>query len=278
MAKMSSSKLLSATSIAALLFAGAAMAQSPNAGGGAAGAAQTQHESGTKGDAGMSSPGMNKSGEMNKERSESKSGEMKRGGEMDKKDAAKSAQGERHDTDRSRNAQSEKSEKSGTTTGAAQNEQRGEKTGQKMGTETNQNQKMGAETKSGETKSGSGSTMSRDNAAGPNATGTGSTAQTKSGTSSQTTVGATSSSINLTPEQRTKVRETVLTSSAPRVDNVNFSVHVGTVVPRTVRVVEVPSTLVEIHPEWRGYRYFVVHDQIVIVEPDSLRIVAVLDV
>ncbi|WP_253706255.1 DUF1236 domain-containing protein [Bradyrhizobium sp. WD16] len=104
------------------------------------------------------------------------------------------------------------------------------------------------------------------------------TAQTKSGTSSQTTVGATGSSINLTPDQRTKIRQTVLTSSAPRVANVNFSIHVGTVILRTVHVVEVPSTLIEIHPDWRGYRYFVVHDQIIIVEPDSLRIVAVLDV
>jgi hypothetical protein len=277
---MSSSKLLSATSIAALLFAGAAMAQSPKAGGEGAGAAPTQHESGSKGGAGMSSPGMNKGGEMQKgaERSESKPGEMNRGAEMDKKDTNKSAQGEHRD--RARNAQSEKSEKSGTTTGAAQNEQRGEKAApnQKMGTETNQNQNTQNQKMGAETKPGTGSTMSRENAAGPNATGTGSTAQTKSGTSSQTTVGATGSSINLTPDQRTKIRETVLTSSAPRVDNVNFSVHVGTVVPRSVHVVEVPTTLVDIHPEWRGYRYFVVHDQIVIVEPDSLRIVAVLDV
>jgi hypothetical protein len=35
---------------------------------------------------------------------------------------------------------------------------------------------------------------------------------------------------------------------------------------------------VEIHPDWRGYMFFVVGDDIVVVEPDSLRIVAVLDV
>ncbi len=70
----------------------------------------------------------------------------------------------------------------------------------------------------------------------------------------------------------------MLTSSAPRVESVNFAVEVGTVIPRSVHVVEVPPTLIEIHPEWRGYRYFVVHEQIVIVEPDSLRVVAVLDV
>jgi len=68
----------------------------------------------------------------------------------------------------------------------------------------------------------------------------------------------------------------VLTSSAPRVTNVNFSINVGTVVPRTVRVVAVPDTIVRIHPAWRGYRYFVYNDEIIIVEPDTLRIVAVL--
>jgi hypothetical protein len=82
--------------------------------------------------------------------------------------------------------------------------------------------------------------------------------------------------VTLTTEQRTKIRETVLTS-APRVSNVNFSLSVGTAVPTSVRVVEVHPTLVEIHPEWRGFSYFVVGDQIIIVDR-SHRIVAVIAV
>jgi hypothetical protein len=50
------------------------------------------------------------------------------------------------------------------------------------------------------------------------------------------------------------------------------------VVPRTVRVAPLPVTIVEIEPEWRGYMYFVSGDEIIVVEPGSLRIVAVLDV
>jgi hypothetical protein len=42
--------------------------------------------------------------------------------------------------------------------------------------------------------------------------------------------------------------------------------------------VTLPPVLVEINPQWRGYRYFVYNDEIVIIEPDTLRIVAVLDV
>ena len=59
--------------------------------------------------------------------------------------------------------------------------------------------------------------------------------------------------------------------------NVNFSLTVGTVVPRTVRIVVLPPRVVEIYPAWRGYYYFLVGDQIVIVEPDTLRIVFIID-
>lgn len=99
------------------------------------------------------------------------------------------------------------------------------------------------------------------------------------GAKSGATVGAAGSAgVNLTTEQRTTLRQEVLTTSAPRVNDINFSVSVGTVVPRTVRVVEVPQAIVRIRPAWKGYRYFVYNDEIVIVEPRSLKIVAVLDV
>jgi hypothetical protein len=50
---------------------------------------------------------------------------------------------------------------------------------------------------------------------------------------------------------------------------------VGTAIPTHVHIVEVPPTLIEIHPEWRGYRYFVVDEDIIIVDR-SREIVAVL--
>jgi peptidoglycan hydrolase-like protein with peptidoglycan-binding domain len=63
----------------------------------------------------------------------------------------------------------------------------------------------------------------------------------------------------------------------PRVDNVNFALGVGTVVPTRVRIVEVPPALIEINPAWRGHQYFVVRDEIVIVDR-SRKIVAVVPV
>jgi hypothetical protein len=87
----------------------------------------------------------------------------------------------------------------------------------------------------------------------------------------------TSTSTSLNTEQRTKIRETVLRGgSVNRVSKVDFSISVGTVVPRSVRLVTVPSTIVEIHPAWRGYLYVVVEDEIIIVEPGTLKIVAVI--
>ena len=81
----------------------------------------------------------------------------------------------------------------------------------------------------------------------------------------------------ISTEQRTQIRQTVMrVGDAPRVSSVNFSLSVGTVVPRTVKYVLLPPRVVEIYPAWRGYHFFIVGDQIVIVEPGSLRIVAVI--
>ena len=88
------------------------------------------------------------------------------------------------------------------------------------------------------------------------------------------------SHVNLSSEQRTKIRDTVIDArNAPRVGHVDFDVRVGTLVPRErVHVVPVPETLVRIDPQWRGYDYFVVEDQVIIVNPRDMRIVAVIDV
>jgi hypothetical protein len=101
-------------------------------------------------------------------------------------------------------------------------------------------------------------------------------------TSTQTASGgAAGGSVALTSDQKSKIRTSVLQSgSAPKVSrsSINFNVRVGTVVPRSVHFVAVPETLIEIHPAWRGYSYFIVDDEIVIVEPSSFKIVAVLTV
>ena len=52
---------------------------------------------------------------------------------------------------------------------------------------------------------------------------------------------------------------------------------VGRPVPRLVHFVAVPQAIFAIEPAWRGYDYFMVGDQIVIVDPRSMEIVAILE-
>jgi len=88
----------------------------------------------------------------------------------------------------------------------------------------------------------------------------------------------TTANIDLTPEKRTRIHEVIINErSAPRVSSPNFNVSIGTRVPRTVRFAALPRTIVEIEPAWRGYQYFMIGDQIVIVDPRSMEIVAILD-
>jgi Protein of unknown function (DUF1236) len=85
--------------------------------------------------------------------------------------------------------------------------------------------------------------------------------------------------INLTPEKRTRIHEVIINErNAPRVRSPNFNVSVGTRVPRTVRFAALPRTIVEIEPEWRGFEYFMIGDQMVIVDPRSMEIVAIVEV
>jgi len=88
---------------------------------------------------------------------------------------------------------------------------------------------------------------------------------------------STSTSVNLSEQQRTRIHEVIVKErGAPRVNNVDFSLTIGAPVPRTVKLVRVPSTIVEIEPTWRGFEYFLVGDEVVIVNPRNMEIVAVV--
>ena len=57
----------------------------------------------------------------------------------------------------------------------------------------------------------------------------------------------------------------------------NISVRVGTRVPASVHFYPLPTEVVEIYPEWRGYDYILVGDQIIVVDPRTHEIVAILE-
>jgi len=171
------------------------------------------------------------------------------------------------------NAQGDEKSKAKTTTGQARDQMKTEKGAEspstgKMGAQPNATQNSAqAPSSSSSTKTGQQPSTMQNNAQG-----------SSSGSSSTTTTtgSASSSATQLTTEQRTEVREKVLVN-APRETSVNFSINVGTVVPRTTHVAVVPETLIRIHPEWRSHKFFVVRDEIIIVDSD-FRIIAVLPV
>jgi hypothetical protein len=87
----------------------------------------------------------------------------------------------------------------------------------------------------------------------------------------------TNVNVEINEQQRSRIREVVVSRrNIPRVSNVNFDIRVGTVVPRTVRFVTVPEEIVTIYPRFRRHRIVIVGDEILIIDPVTFRIVAVL--
>jgi Protein of unknown function (DUF1236) len=83
-------------------------------------------------------------------------------------------------------------------------------------------------------------------------------------------------SANLNERERTRVTESISRLNIAPVNNVNFSLSVGTAVPRDVRFQPLPADVVEVMPQYRGYNFFVVRDDVVIVDPSTSTIVDVL--
>jgi hypothetical protein len=103
-------------------------------------------------------------------------------------------------------------------------------------------------------------------------------AETKSTTERTQTTGQAGAGAKLTSDQRTKITTVIKNQHVENVTNVNFSISVGTRVPReNVHFYPVPTEVVTIYPEWRGYEFIMVNGRIVIVEPSTYEIVAIID-
>jgi hypothetical protein len=94
---------------------------------------------------------------------------------------------------------------------------------------------------------------------------------------SQTTVGQAGAAAKLSTEQRTQITTVIRSQHVQPLNNVNFTISVGTRVPREVRFHPLPREVVTIYPEWRGYEFVLVNNQIVVVDPRTFEIVAILE-
>src|SRR6185437_4931250 len=94
------------------------------------------------------------------------------------------------------------------------------------------------------------------------------TAQSGSRQRSQTTgqvgaAGKAGAATSLSTEQRTKITSAFKEEHVAPAKNVNFSISVGTRVPREhVTLHPLPARVVKIYPRWHGYEFIRVRDEI----------------
>ena len=96
-------------------------------------------------------------------------------------------------------------------------------------------------------------------------------------------------------DQHSQIKTAIARGSSPRVDRreINFCVSIGSRVPRSVHFVTLPDEIVRIVPQYRGFDHFVisyrtkdpgggdyffVKDELVIIDPQTLEIVAIIPV
>jgi len=109
----------------------------------------------------------------------------------------------------------------------------------------------------------------------------GSSSKSTQGTSEQnrsttTGQGAAAGAARLSTEQRTKITS-IIRQHKVEPTKLSISVTVGARVPGTVHLHPLPVQVVEVYPEWRGFDYILVGSQIVVINPRTHEIVAILE-
>jgi hypothetical protein len=84
-------------------------------------------------------------------------------------------------------------------------------------------------------------------------------------------------SVNISVEQQTEVRQVVKEVHVEPVREVNFTVSVGTTIPKKIRLEPLPPRIIKIVPQYESYRFFILADgRIVIVDPTEYTIVFII--
>ena len=83
-------------------------------------------------------------------------------------------------------------------------------------------------------------------------------------------------SAKLSTEQRSKIT-TIFKQKKVEPAHLSISVRVGARVPESVHFYPIPTEVIVIYPEWRGYDYILVGDEILVIDPRTHEIVAILE-
>jgi hypothetical protein len=90
--------------------------------------------------------------------------------------------------------------------------------------------------------------------------------------------GAAAGSAKLSTQQRTKITTVIKNQHVTRIEpsKLNVSIRIGARIPTSVHFYPLPTEVVTVYPEWRGYDYILVGEQIIILDPGSHEIVYIL--
>ena len=134
----------------------------------------------------------------------------------------------------------------------------------------------GAAAKGSSDANGSGDVKAKSNDTAQGATDAKSSQSITEKDRATTGQGAAAGSTKLSTEQRTKIT-TIIRQQKVEPAHLNVSVRVGTRVPESVRFYPLPAEVFVVYPEWRGYSYILVGDQILVINPRTHEIVAILE-
>jgi len=138
------------------------------------------------------------------------------------------------------------------------------------------NEKSETNTKTGRTNEKNETNTKTGQANEKNETHTRTGQANEKGESRSTTGQGAAGAAKLSTEQRTRITTIIHRHKVAPV-HLNVSVRVGTRVPGHVHLYPLPVEVVDIYPEWRGYDYIMVGDEIVVIDSDSHEIVAILN-
>jgi hypothetical protein len=93
---------------------------------------------------------------------------------------------------------------------------------------------------------------------------------------STTGQGAAAGSARLSSDDRNKINA-IIRQNKVTPAHLSVSVRVGTRIPEGVHFYPLPVEVIAIYPEWRGYDYILVGDEILVIDPRTHEIVAILE-
>jgi hypothetical protein len=132
------------------------------------------------------------------------------------------------------------------------------------------------ETKSNETKSNETTGNASETKANETKGNESKAASGKTETRATTGQGTAAGAAKLTSAQRTKIT-TIFHEHRVAPVHLNVSISVGTRIPPSVHLYPVPVEVITVYPEWRGYDYVMVGGEILVIDPGTHEIVAIIE-